>query len=347
MYMISRTKKNHNRLKHSMRQTGGITLMEGKYAFFFNKIKYEELFGKPIIGEKAPSIKDITNKFHLLGYYIKNNTNTFHLIGWDNLTDEEKKNKLKDYDERVKSFGNFLYTFRRYNANKDWVSGNPEITTITSINLDDLDNVQQHLKNQFNYDRIIPSNNYYLRQEQIVEYTNHISWYPSVKDSYFCVIIQVNNLRPNKYLNFIENDIQIIKEQDYIDEQNKKRDEEEKRFIQKKESLLILKEKLQKLEKSPSYQKMLRELNKLKNRQNNFYRDLNRNVDGTTLKLKINNFQHKYNNLYKTILNKYKILIENEIDFNNENYIDEKLTKDKETLENLLKLKERFKHYLE
>jgi len=334
--MVSRNRKYSKRLKRSIKQKGGITLMEGKYAFFLNKKKYEELLGKPIIDEKAPSIKDIMSKFHLSGYYIKNNTNSFHLIGWDNLTDEEKSKYKKNYDERVET-SYFLNDFKRHNPNKDWISGNPEIITINSINLDDPSNVEQHLKKQFNYYRIIPPSYYYLRQEEIVKYTDHISWYASVDDSYFCVIIQVNNLRPNKYLNFIENNIEIIKEQDLIDEEKKKNDEEVIRLMENK--LLILNEKLKKLEESPSYQKMLPELIKLKLSKIDFDKTVE-------TKMSQKKFYKKYNMLYNTMLDKYKISIENEINFNNENYIDKTLSDDKETLENLLKLKNKYSHYL-
>ena len=92
--MVSRIRKNSIRHKRSIKKNkyiGGITLKEGKYAFFVNKKKYIELFGEIIQGKNAPSIKDIEKNFNLSGYYLENNTKTLYLIGWDNLSEYQKK----------------------------------------------------------------------------------------------------------------------------------------------------------------------------------------------------------------------------------------------------------------
>lgn len=365
--MISRTKKNRNRIKHSIRQTGGITLLEGKYAFFVNKKNYETLFGKPIIGAKAPSIKDIEKNFNLNGYYIKNHTNTLHLIGWDKLTDDQKKKKMEDYNSRLEFCYPKMTFMRKYLLDEKprlWVSDNPLINIINSINLDDLVNVEQYLKNIFNYDRIIPVSD--TLSEEIYKYCSfHLNQYPTVEDSYFCIIIEINNFRPNKYLYFIENDINIIKEQDEIDKENKKRDEENKRIIEENSIFL---EKLEKLEESPSYHEMLTELsqfkisiqnklsiqnkkeksrnskrnnsehfnelsedehkNMLQNKRDRMKQKEKKMVYNAALKTNINRYD---NEKYYTIINKYEPLIENEVKFNNENY---------RTLEDIIEFKE-------
>jgi hypothetical protein len=347
--MISKIRKNSNkRLKRSIRQTGGITLMEGKYAFFVNKKNYETLFGKPIIGEKAPSIKDIEKNFDLKGYYLKNNTNTLHLIGWDNLSEYRKKKQLINHEEKVKSFNNFV---RQYGIDLEYGShmilGIPSFDVDNIINLDEDSNVEQVLISKFNYDRLIPSN--YTVQKVI--YKDNLDYTPIVEDSYFCVIIQVNYLLHNKYINIIEKDITIINQEDEINKkahlmflENSKiefpADRTHKRQL----------EKIKKLIELPLYQKMDSELKELWKNHMHSLSQIKRN------KKEVREKKQLYDIQKKEIIETYAKLIENELNHNGV-YINQENTEqsndvnhenteqsnDVDTLEDLLYLKNHMK----
>ena len=114
--MISKTKKNYNRLKRSVKKNkyiGGITFMTGLHAFFVNKDKWNKLFGEVVKDKHAPSIKDIEKNFNLSGYYLENNTKTLHFIGFDDLS---------------------IYN-RRLKYNNDW-NGKVELEKILNLDID-------------------------------------------------------------------------------------------------------------------------------------------------------------------------------------------------------------------
>jgi hypothetical protein len=339
--MLSRIRKNSIRHKRSIKKNkyiGGITLKEGKYAFFVNKKKYIELFGEIIQGKNAPSIKDIEKNFHLSGYYLENNTKTLYLIGWDNLSEYLKKKQLTDYEERVKSYDNVILQYgidlNTYDSHK--ILGIQSITVDNIINLDEPSNVEQVLISKFNYDRIIPSN--YIVQKVI--YKDNLDYTPIVEDSYFCVIIQVNYLLPNKYINIIEKDITIIDPQDEIDKkahltflENSKiefpADRTRKRQL----------EKIKKLIELPLYQTMDLELKELWKNYRHSLSQIKSNKKEVREKNKLYDIQKK------EIIETYAKSIENELNYN-ETYIDQENTEqsnDVDTLEELLYLKNHMK----
>jgi len=319
--MISRKRKMYNnRLKRSINKyTGGLPLIsEDKYAFFVNKKKYIELFGEINRNKNAPSIKDIEKNFKLNGYYLKNNTNTLYLIGWDNLNEYNKDQQSKNYEHRVKSYNDnakhWVSSFSEYDSTL--VSGAPSINIDNIINIDDDSSVEQLLISKFNYDRIIPASDY-LRSN-IYKYTNYLNSYPTIEDSYLCVIIQVNYLKPNKYIYFIEKDIKIIKEQDEIDK---------KLALEQKKKFDLVREKIKKLEESPTYTTMRSELCQLWKNHINEMKQIKTKKDLPKKK-------RLYDIQKQEIINKYKIIIENEINLNKE------ISDEEETLENLIKMKE-------
>jgi hypothetical protein len=179
--MLSKRNKNYiNKRSIKNKHFGGVTLMKGKYAFFVNKNKYINLFGNIEKDKNAPSIKDIEKNFNLDGFYIENNTRNLYRIGYYNLS----------YSEQAKFHG----------------VGKLELET--TINLDDEDQLEKILISKFNYDRIIPID---------PKRFHHIykdGKTPTVDDSFLCVIININHLASNKYINFIYKDIKIIQEKD-------------------------------------------------------------------------------------------------------------------------------------
>lgn len=99
--MISKTKKNYNRLKRSVKKNkyiGGITFMSGLHAFFVNKGKWITLFGAVSKDKDAPSIKDIQKNFNLSGYYLENNTKTLQFIGFDDLSIYNRRLKYNKWN---------------------------------------------------------------------------------------------------------------------------------------------------------------------------------------------------------------------------------------------------------